>query len=56
MNKVKKWLHDKLGWGFFNGKVDYNGSLGCSYCDRCITTDSTGALFHLSTKFKDTHD
>ena len=51
MNKIKKFLHDKLGWGFPNKMVggdSFQQNYSCRFCKGEITKDSTGAWFHLS--------
>lgn len=54
--KIKQWLHDVLDYGYPNGKYDKWGNSGCKLCNDCITQDSTGAWFHLSSKFKSKKD
>ena len=51
--KIKKFIHDKLGWGFPNKRVGGDGfqqNYSCRFCDKEITQDSTGAWFHLTSK------
>ncbi len=51
MNRIRRWLHDKLGWGY----PDYLSDAGsyvmptyeCRYCDYAVTMDSQGNWFHL---------
>lgn len=61
MEKIKKWLHDKLGWGF-RGKyinTSHDDIVGlymiykCRFCDKALEKDSQGNWFHLSTLIGD---
>lgn len=52
-NKIRKWLHDKLGWGYpvkLVGGDSFQQNYSCLFCNYNITQDSTGAWFHLSSK------
>ena len=55
LNKIKMFLHDKLGWGFPLSKIN-NGKIQsryhCQFCLREITKDSQGNWFHLSSNKK----
>lgn len=59
MSKFKKWLHDKLGYGYpieNNGSGDsFQPNYGCEYCEFNLAQDSTGAYFHLSSKAPKPH-
>ena len=51
IQKIKKFFHDKLGWGFpiknvWSGK--FQSTCSCEFCNNELTQDSTGAWFHLS--------
>ena len=53
MDKIKKFFHDFLGWGFPDGlkekdEYGFQDTYKCKYCKGDITIDSTGAWFHLS--------
>jgi hypothetical protein len=51
MNTIRKFLHDKLGWGYPQGLGSNNSfqpSYSCRYCSGQVASDSTGAWFHLS--------
>jgi len=51
--KIKKFLHDYLGWGFPNKSMCGDGfqpTYSCRFCDEEIAQDSTGAWFHLTIK------
>lgn len=52
MNKIKKFLHDVLRWGFPNGIRDkdqygFQDTYNCKFCNGPLAQDSTGAWFHL---------
>lgn len=49
--KVKKFAHDKLGWGFptqMEEEDSFQPTYHCRYCNHALAQDSTGAWFHLS--------
>lgn len=51
MNKIKRFFHNILGWGFPKEKVGGDGfqtNYSCQFCDYKITQDSQGNWFHLS--------
>lgn len=51
MNRIQKWLHDKLGWAFLfpTTESDFNKRIHlCKFCDWRIEKDSQGNWFHLS--------
>jgi len=53
MNKIKKLLHDWLGWGFIDTTKSRNSdgfqpTFGCQFCDKQIAQDSQRNWFHLS--------
>ena len=50
MNKIKKWFHDKLGWGFpikLIGGDGFQQNYSCQFCEGELTQDSHGNWFHL---------
>lgn len=50
--RIKKFLHDKLGWGYVClgkcGGDNFQPTYKCRFCDKDLAQDSTGAWFHLS--------
>jgi hypothetical protein len=56
-NRIQKWLHDKLKWGFrkrlegftFNQTVSdsFQPLYECKFCDKELAQDSQGNWFHL---------
>ena len=51
IQKIQKFLHDKLGWGFPNKSISgdgYQPTYSCRFCDEEIAKDSQGNWFHLS--------
>ena len=50
MGKIRKFLHDKLGWGYPVARLSYGfqPTFSCRFCEDEITKDSTGAWFHLT--------
>lgn len=51
INKIQKWLHDKLGWGYPTGILERNpiqDVSGCRFCQGRLTQDSQGNWFHLT--------
>ena len=50
MNKIKKFTHDFLDWGFPKKFISGDGfqqNYSCHFCDGEITRDSQGNWFHL---------
>lgn len=48
--KIFKFLHDLLGWGFpkkLIGEDAFQPTYSCKYCEKTLAQDSTGAWFHL---------
>lgn len=53
--KTKKWLHDKIGWGFPQSRTGgdfYQPTYSCRFCDKELAQDSNLDWFHLSDKTK----
>lgn len=51
MNKIKKFLHDKLDWGFPALKVSgdpFQPTYACRFCSDRLAQDSQGNWFHLN--------
>lgn len=51
--RIKKWLHDKLGWGFsggVSGGDSFQPTYHCRFCSRTLLRDSNGDLFHSTNK------
>lgn len=51
MKTIKKWIHDKLKWGFPKERTGGDGfqtTYSCEYCHSDLAQDSTGAWFHLT--------
>ena len=47
---MKKFLHDKLGWGYptiLKQKDSFQPLYKCKYCDEPLAQDSTKSWFHL---------
>lgn len=48
--KLKKFAHDALGWGYptqMEEEDSFQPSYRCRYCDHVVLQDSTGAWFHI---------
>ena len=59
MNRINKWFHDKLHWGFLLksegipfrvGGDSFQPTYQCRFCDFALCQDSQGNWFHLSSK------
>lgn len=53
MNKIKKFLHNFLFWGFPDKFIDgdsFQQNYSCQFCDLDVTKDSQGNWFHLIAK------
>ena len=51
MDKIRKWLHDKLKWGYPAyriGGTKFQTLYACRFCNKDLTQDSQGNWFHLS--------
>lgn len=49
ISKIKKFLHDRLKWGFplkMVGGDGFQQNYSCKFCDKEITQDSQGNWFH----------
>lgn len=54
-NKIKKLLHDNVGWAFPKTLIEldeFQPVFSCYFCEQIIAQDSTGAWFHLSRSIK----
>ena len=50
-NKIKKWFHDKFGYGYPKNVAEFDGFqeyAECKFCNHSLCKDSTGVWFHLS--------
>lgn len=50
MNKIRKWLHNFLGWGYPVKRIggdSFQPTFSCRFCDKEICQDSQGNWFHL---------
>jgi len=50
---MKKFLHDKLHWGFPKEKIggdNFQPNYSCQFCPREVIQDSGGSWFHLTDK------
>lgn len=52
MERIKKWFHDKLHWGyprgFQTGGDSFQPTYTCRFCKGNLAQDSQGNWFHLS--------
>ena len=51
MNKIQKWFHDVLGWGYpttIKEADSFQSTYHCKYCDGKLAQDSQGNWFHLT--------
>lgn len=52
LEKARKKIHDLLDWGYPDKWEDIGGHMTCKFCEYHVTQDSTGAWFHLWSKWK----
>jgi hypothetical protein len=51
MNKIKKFFHNLLGWGYPLAVLErdsFQPSYACRFCDGKLAQDSNGDYFHLT--------
>ena len=49
MERIRRWLHDYLGWGYPGDRWGFDGcsmTAKCRMCDKGLLLDSQGNWFH----------